>query len=433
MPSKYEYDRTFRLKILACLLDQVWYSSHSNVILPEYFESDEESEFVSIIEKYHEEYSKLPTDPYDLEVLSTSAESIELIHAVFETSEEYDLQLAGDKAAEFARQQAVRLAILQSVDDINSGDLSLIVDRMREALEVGSEIGSIGLDPYVDTDMWLYDYWKDKVRTGWLHIDRMLEGGLAPQELGVMLGPQHRGKSMSLINIGFGAASIGSGKNVVHITHEMSVAQTAKRYAARAMFRFPSAGEDLDKYSDELIEAARNLVTGKIRIIGSRDVKKAVSSMAVRDLHAKLSELQDSGFRIDLIIDDYADLLKASRKYSDRRFELTDIYNSLKNLAEEFNCPLWTASQSRRSSHSKEIITMEDIAEDINKVSIADVVISICQSKEEKDSNRCRLFTAKIRDGVSGMAFAAKFYGQTQAIITTGIAFNKSAEESADA
>lgn len=431
MPSKYdEYDRTFRLKILACLLDQVWYSSHSNVILPEYFESDEESEFVSIIEKYHEEYSKLPTDPYDLEVLSTSAESIELIHAVFDTSEEYDLQLAGDRAVEFARQQAVRLAILQSVDDINSGDLSLIVDRMREALEVGSEIGSIGLDPYVDTDMWLNNYWKDKCRTGWTHIDRSLEGGLAPQELGVILGPQNRGKSMALINIGFGAASIGSGKNVVHITHEMSVAQVAKRYAARTMFRFPSVDEDIDKYSDELREAAHRLVTGNIRIIGSKDVKKSISNMKIVDLRAKLFQLQDSGFKIDLIVDDYADLLRPSRKYSDRRFELTEIYQSLRELGMEFDCPIWTASQSRRSSHSKEIITMEDIAEDINKVSIADVVVSLCQTKEEKDSNICRLFTAKVRDGVSGITFTAKFYSRQQAIVTTGLAYNKSAEES---
>jgi ribosomal protein S6E (S10) len=71
---------------------------------------------------------------------------------------------------------------------------------------------------------------------------------------------------------------------------------------------------------------------------------------------------------------------------------------------------------------------MEDIAEDINKVSIADVVISICQTKEEKDSSRCRLFTAKIRDGVSGAAFAAKFYGGMQAIVTTGLAYNEPTE-----
>jgi replicative DNA helicase len=420
MTNQYEFDRNFRVKILACLLDPVWYSTYTSIIKPEYFPNEDESDFVTAVDKYHEQYSRIPSDPYDLEILATSPDSIELMHTVFDTYEQQDLFLAGDKAIEFAKQQAVKLAILQSVDDIDTGDLSQIVDRMKEALEVGTEIDSLGLDPYVDVDKWLYDYWKDKIKTGWMHIDGALEGGLAPGELGVILSPQNRGKSMSLINIGFGAAAIGSGKNVVHITHEMSVAQTAKRYAARTIFRFPRFDDDLDDYSDELYKAAHRLVTGSIRIIGSKDVTKNISHMGVSDIRAKLCKLQDSGFKIDLLIDDYADLLKPSRKFSDRRFELSDIYQALRELAKEFECPVWTASQSRRSSHTKEIITMEDIAEDINKVSIADVVISLCQTKEEKDSDQCRLFTAKVRDGISGMTFGAKFYPKQQAIITTG-------------
>jgi len=430
MGNQYEFDKNFRLKILACMLDPDWYATHGGIVKPEHFPTDEESEFVSLVDDFHEKYSRLPSDPFDLEALTSSENTVVLIHEVFGIEEEYDLGLAGDKAVEFAKQQAVKLAILQSVDDINNGDLSNIVDRMKDALSVGSDIGALGIDPYVDTDKWLYDYWKDKVRTGWTHIDRVLEGGLSPQELGVMLGPQHRGKSMSLINIGFGAASIGSGKNVVHFTHEMSVAQVAKRYAARTMFRFPTIDEDLDKYSSELYDAARRLVSGRIKILGSRDVKKAVSTMTIADLRTKLYQLQDSGFRIDLVVDDYADLIRPSRKYSERRFELKDIYDGMKNIADEFNCPFWTASQSRRSSHSKEIVSMDDVAEDINKVSIADVVISICQTKEEKDSDRCRLFTAKVRDGTSGMTFSAKYYGKKQAIITTGFGGHVDTEES---
>jgi len=411
------------------MLDPDWYATHAGIIKPEYFPSDDEAEFVSLIEDYHEKYSRLPSDPFDLEALSNNDDEIVLIHEVFSAGEEYDLGLAGDKAIDFAKQQAVKLAILQSVDDIDNGDLSKIVDRMKDALSVGTEIGSIGIDPYVDTDKWLYDYWRDKVRTGWSHIDRILEGGLAPQELGVILGPQHRGKSMALINIGFGAASIGSGKNVVHITHEMSVAQVAKRYAARTMFRFPTPDENLDSYSTELYDAARKLISGNIRILGSRDVKKAVSTMTIVDLRAKLCQLADSGFRIDLIIDDYADLIRPERRHSERRFELKEIYDGMKNIGDEFNCPFWTASQSRRSSHSKEVVTMDDVAEDINKSSVADVMISICQTKEEKDSDRCRLFAAKVRDGISGATFAAKFYGKMQSIVTTGIAGKNDTEE----
>jgi replicative DNA helicase len=219
---------------------------------------------------------------------------------------------------------------------------------------------------------------------------------------------------MALINIGFGAASIGSGKNVVHFTHEMSVAQVAKRYAARMTFRFPHRDDDLNAYEDELVEAARKLMPGRIRIIGGAE------RMTIEQLQSHLDRLIAEGFEPGLIIDDYADLIKPSQRYTDRRFELSANYENLRALSFRY-CPIWTASQTTRGALNKEIVTMADLAEDIGKAAICDVLVAMCQTREELESDQCRLFMAKIRDGSKKVPLIqCKFYGASQAIVSTG-------------
>jgi hypothetical protein len=62
---------------------------------------------------------------------------------------------------------------------------------------------------------------------------------------------------------------------------------------------------------------------------------------------------------------------------------------------------------------------MQDVAEDIGKASIADVIVSVCQTYEERLADICRLFMAKVRDGESLATVVAKYYQKSQAIVST--------------
>jgi replicative DNA helicase len=147
--------------------------------------------------------------------------------------------------------------------------------------------------------------------------------------------------------------------------------------------------------------------------------------MSVLDLEARIDRLIEEGFEPGIIIDDYGDLLAPERHYSEHRYELSNIFQFLRDLGSKLHLPVWTASQSTRASHSKEIITMQDVAEDIGKVSISDVIITLNQTYEELQTDQCRLFMAKVRDGPRGACFQAKFMGGSQAIITTGLVERK--------
>jgi hypothetical protein len=278
---------------------------------------------------------------------------------------------------------------------------------------VGEDIRDQGITISRDeTDYkWLFEYWADKIPTGWPHVDWKLEGGLSTGEEGVIMAPQNRGKSMALVNIRYAAASLMMGVNVVHFSHEMKQSQVAKRYAARMVFRFAKRDDDLNEYAEELIYSARKLLKGRIKIISGK--------MSTLDVEHHLERLDSEDFEFGLILDDYLDLIHVDKYFVEPRHALSYLYGWYRDLVEYWNVPGWTATQSRRESHSKEIITMQDVAEDIGKASIADVIVSVCQTYEERLADICRLFMAKVRDGESLATVVAKYYQKSQAIVST--------------
>ena len=417
----YPFNRGFRLKIIALCLDQSWFVRIGrSLIIPDYFDSVDEQDIVTGIFEFFEAYNRIPTDPDDLLVLC-KGEHEELILTIYEERLEYDIALVKDVVIQWAREQAAKNVILESVDDVQRGDLSRVLTRMEEAVAIGSDLASPGINVVRDVDKWLYGQWIGKVRTGWPDFDLHLEGGLGAGELGTVLAPSNRGKSMALVNIAYGAAGIGSGKNVVIFTHEMSEKIYAKRIAARMMFRFPKRIGNLSEYEEEFLGLATKLLPGNIRIIGG-------SNMTTLQVEAALERLKAEGYNFDLIIDDYPDLLLPPTQRQQRRFELSDTYKWYRALGDKYGVPVWAASQTNRGAYKKKVISEEDIAEDIGKVNISDVIVAICQTQEEADDERCRIFLPKVRDGLRNVMFDAKFYPAQQAIIMTNVTDRRTEE-----
>lgn len=419
----YQHQREFRLKLLSLKLDPLFNACVGNVVLPQYFDADDEQDVAKAIDQYKIAYRKIPREADDLVELCHSDEAKDLVYDVYEALEHSDLTMAKDVAVQWAKEQAAKIAVLDSVDDIKRGDLAQVIVRMEEALRVGEDLHSPGIDVVRDTEHWLYEQWIDKVPTGLPHVDIHLDGGLGIGELGFVLAPTNRGKSTALMNLAYGAAGLMSKRNVVVFTHEMNPKVYAKRFGARLVFRFPSRGEDLSQYEEDLIETARLLMPGKVRIIGGR-------KMTMQEIEYDLNMLVDEGFKPGLMIDDYVDLIIPTRR-QERRHELTEISEWLRDLGNEdrFAFPVWTASQVGRDAYTKEIITEAHIAEDIGKANTADVIFALCQTDEELKKERCRLYFAKIRDGKRGAMFDAKLYTDAQALITIGITKRREMED----
>ena len=122
-------------------------------------------------------------------------------------------------------------------------------------------------------------------------------------------------------------------------------------------------------------------------------------------LDRHLEKLVSRGVEVGMIIVDYADLLKPSTSYKDKRHDLESIYESLRGLAQKYQCPLWTASQTNRSGVNAEIVTMEAISEAFNKCFVADFIFSLSRTIEDRSNNTGRLYVAKNRNGADGIIF----------------------------
>ena len=118
-----------------------------------------------------------------------------------------------------------------------------------------------------------------------------------------------------------------------------------------------------------------------------------------------MEKIKKKGKNIDLVLVDYGDLLRPISPQREKRNELESIYEELRGLAQEFQCPVWTASQTNRSGLNAEVITMESISEAFNKCFIADFICSLSRTIKDKQTNTGRMFIAKNRNGPDGLIY----------------------------
>ncbi|MAF79934.1 hypothetical protein CL629_02550, partial [bacterium] len=102
---------------------------------------------------------------------------------------------------------------------------------------------------------------------------------------------------------------------------------------------------------------------------------------------------------------DYADILKPISFSKEKRNDLETIYEELRGIAQEFECPVWTASQTNRSGINAEVITMESISEAYSKCFVADFIFSVSRTVDDKMNNTGRIFIAKNRNGIDGVVY----------------------------
>ena len=128
-------------------------------------------------------------------------------------------------------------------------------------------------------------------------------------------------------------------------------------------------------------------------------------SASVQTIRGHVDRLIKKGMKPDMILVDYADLLRPTRSTGEKRHELEETYESLRALAQIYEMPVWTASQTNRSGLNAEVITMEAISEAFNKCFVADFIFSLSRTVTDKQANKGRIFIAKNRNGPDGLVF----------------------------
>ena len=282
---------------------------------------------------------------------------------------------------------------MQSVDLIQNSSYDEVRKVIDNALNLGMD-NNFGHEFLKDFEIRYEIKARNPISTGWEKIDSLTKKGLGSGELGVVIAPTGAGKSMVLAHLG--AHAVKSGKNVVHYTLELSESVTGQRYDS-CISGVPLSM--LFNQKDEVLESISD-------IDGSLIIKEYPTKTAsTNTLRAHLEKLKKTNHKVDMILVDYADLLRPVSNFKEKRNELESIYEDLRAIAQEHKCPLWTASQTNRTGLNAEVVTMESISEAFNKCFVSDFICSISRTIKDKSANTGRLFIAKNRNGPDGLVF----------------------------
>jgi replicative DNA helicase len=194
-----------------------------------------------------------------------------------------------------------------------------------------------------------------------------------------------------------GANAMKNGKNVLHYTFELTEYAVGLRYDSNLC---NINSNEVQDRKEEIIEKYQNMDLGKLII-----KEYPTGSASVVTLRNHVEKLLLKGFVPNLIIIDYADIMKSTKSYDSLRHELKLVYEELRNFAMDLNIPIWTASQANRDSANSEIVGLENMSEAYGKAMVADVVISLSRKANEKAQGSGRLFVAKNRAGRDGLVF----------------------------
>ena len=304
-----------------------------------------------------------------------------------------DSEFIKDKALDFCRKQKLKGAMLKSVDLLQTCSFDEISKIINDALVLGSD-SNFGYDYLKDFEERFEIKARNPISTGWSEIDSISGKGLGNGELGVVVAPTGAGKSMVLTHLG--AQALLRGVTVVHYTLELSDTTIASRYDSC----ITGVGlSDLHSFKELIYEKVQDV---KGQLIVKEYPTKSASTRTIKN---HLEKLVNRGIEPGLIIVDYGDLLRPVTVRKEKRTELESIYEEMRCIAQEFQCPVWTASQTNRSGLNAEVITMESISEAFSKCFVADFIFTVSRTMEDKTSNTGRIYVAKNRNGPDGLVY----------------------------
>ena len=301
-----------------------------------------------------------------------------------------------DRAIDFCRKQVLKQAMMKSVKLLNLSSFEEIEKVIKNALVLGTD-NNFGHDFRKDLLKRFELITRDPISTGWPRMDEIVNGGLGKSELGVVVAPTGAGKSMVLVHLA--TQALLRGKTVVYYTLELKDTVVGKRFDCCIT----------DVPLQEHRERQKEIVSKVKDLEGTLIIKEyPTKSASVSTLKNHIEKLRKRGIEPDMILVDYADLLRPPRATGEKRHELEETYEGLRGLAQTYEIPCWTASQTNRGGLNAEVITMESISEAFNKCFVADFIFSLSRTVQDKQANKGRLFVAKNRNGPDGLVFDAR-------------------------
>jgi len=336
------------------------------------------------------EYFKIELQKLDNEVYQTAIkEQLKSIYSLEFDDREY----VEKEFHEFCLNHKLKKALLDSVDLLAIGEYEQIRINIENALKAGQN-KEIGHDYVKDIEKRYQEDNRHPIPTPWEVINKLLQGGLGGGDYGLIYGGPGGGKSWALVAIG--ACALALGYKVIHYTLELGEDYVGKRYdACFTKISVSDVKDHKDQIKEFISKFENNLIIKEYPPKGA----------SLTTIKSHIQKCNDLGFVEDIILIDYAELLKPPSKRKDKLDEMDDIHYGIKGLAKELDKPIWSVSQVNRSGAKDEVVEGDKTSGSYTKQMIVDFGMSLSRLKKDKTTGKGRGHIQKNRYGPDGMTY----------------------------
>jgi replicative DNA helicase len=406
--KNFEYlGNNFQIQLLnQIIVDKEFSHSIIDVIENNYFENKYFKIIIQMIKEYYKKYDHTPSFDTLEQVAKSELQQETAIKVVLDTIKKIkDAPIEGvdfvqEKALKFCKQQELQKVMKKAQKIIDGGEFEnydTLEELVREALLVGSKDTS-AMDVFSNLDQVLDDDYRHPIPMGIPGIDRLLKGGLAKGEIGVILAPTGVGKSTLTTKIANHAFNLGF--NVLQIFFEDNPKVIQRKHFTLWTKIHP------DELSDKKDEVMKKVKEIKETMQNELILKKLPSdTKTMLQIKNEIRKMIADGIKIDMVILDYIDCVVPDKNLGDEWKSEGSVMRAFEAMCHELSIVGWTATQGNRSSISSDVVTTDQMGGSIKKAQVGHVIITVAKSLQQKEMKLATIAITKSRIGDDGVVF----------------------------
>jgi replicative DNA helicase len=406
--KNFEYlGNTFQLQLLnQIIVDKDFSHSILDVIENNYFENKYFKIIMQMVKEYYVKYDHTPSFETLDQITKSELQQATASKIVLDTIKKIkDAPIDGvlfvqEKALKFCKQQELQKVMGKAQKIIDGGEFEnydTLEEMVKSALQVGAKDTSM-LDVFSNLEQVLEDDYRHPVPMGIPGIDRLLKGGLAKGEIGVILAPTGVGKSTILTKMANHAFNLGF--NVLQIFFEDNPKVIQRKHFTLWTKVHP---DDLSEKREEVMNRVREIEES----MPNKLIMKKLPSdtMTMLQIKNQIRKMVSDGIKVDMIVLDYIDCVVPDKNLGDEWKSEGSVMRAFEAMCHEMNLVGWTATQGNRSSISSEVVTTDQMGGSIKKAQVGHVIISVAKTLQQKELKLATIAITKSRIGDDGVVF----------------------------
>ena len=406
--KNFEYlGNNFQIQLLnQIIVDKDFSHSIIDVIENNYFENKYFKIIIQMIKEYYKKYDHTPSFDTLEQVAKSELQQETAVKVVLDTIKKIKsapidgVDFVQEKALKFCKQQELQKVMKKAQKIIDGGEFEnydTLEELVRDALLVGSKDTSM-LDVFSNLDQVLDEDYRHPIPMGIPGIDRLLKGGLAKGEIGVILAPTGVGKSTVLTKISNHAFNLGF--NVLQIFFEDNPKVIQRKHFTLWTKIHP---DELSEKKDEVMQKVKDI---KEKMPNELILKKLPSdTKTMLQIKNEIRKMIADGIKIDMVVVDYIDCIVPDKNLGDEWKSEGSVMRGFEAMCHELNLVGWTATQGNRSSISSEVVTTDQMGGSIKKAQVGHVIISVAKTLQQKEMKLATIAITKSRIGDDGVVF----------------------------